>query len=242
MKTNLGTISFFCDESCYQIDDGKSHMAIASVWCRKDRKREITKTIKNIKLKYRISAKTELKWGKVSPATLDMYKEVFDEIKKEKYLRIRVVITKKEKIKSDAKSRWYETMYYKLVEYPISQISSDHSIDFVEVYSDVMNTHSVEQMEKISTYLKRHFRGKTKFVSKVCESKDVTLIQIADLLAGAATYCNRELSTSKAKLELLNHIQNIFNINFKTTTKTKYGRISNYNVFVYDPQVKKDEF
>ena len=114
MKTKLGSLCFFCDESCYQINDGYSHMAIASVWCRKDRKKEITKIIQNIKLKYKITKKTELKWGKVSPATLNMYKEIFKAIKNYKFLKIRVVVTNKGKIKNDAKERWYETMYYSL--------------------------------------------------------------------------------------------------------------------------------
>ncbi len=242
IKKNVGIISFFCDESCYQINDGNSHMSIAAVWCRKDRKKQITATIQDIKNKYKISSKTELKWGKVSPATLDMYKEIFAAIKKNKYLRIRIAVTKKDKIRKEAKNRWYETMYYSLIEYPLQQVYRNYDIDKVEIYSDVMNTHSIEQMQKVSNFLKKHFRNKSIFQSKVCESKDVTLIQIADLLAGASTYVNRRITTSLAKLELARYIQNTFSINFTKTTKTAYGDISNYDVFVYDPEEKKNDF
>jgi len=243
-KTNLGTLSFFCDESCYQINDGYSHMSIASVWCRKDRKKQITKLIQDIKLKHNITKSTELKWGKVSPATLEMYKEIFSCIKKFKYLKIRIVVTNKEKIKNDAKDRWYETMYYCLIEFPIKQILDKYMIEKVDVFSDVMNSHSTDQMNKISNYLEKHFKknNKVNFISKVCESKDVTLIQIADLLAGASTYTNRRVNTSQAKLELAKHIQKTFSINFTETSRSKDGEISNYNVFLYDPKVKKDEF
>lgn len=244
MEKKLGSLCFFCDESCYQINDGYSHMAIASVWCRKDRKKEITKIIQDIKLKYNITKTTELKWGKVSPATVNMYKEIFAAIKKYRLLKIRVLVTNKEKIKIDAKDRWYETMYYHLIEFPTKQTIDLYKVDTVEIYSDVMNSHSIEQMNKVSNYLQKHFSRKTKakFVSKVCESKDVTLIQIADLLAGASTYANRGLITSQAKRDLLWYIEKLFNINFKKTTNTKYGVISNYNVFVYDPEVKKNDF
>lgn len=219
-------------------------MAIASVWCRKDRKKEITKIIQDIKAKYKISRTTELKWGKVSPATLDMYKEIFTAIKKRKFLKIRVIVTNKEKIKTEAKKRWYETMYYSLIEFPTKQTTDLYQVDTVEIYSDVMNSHSIEQMNKVSNFLQKHFnkKSKTKFVSKVCESKEVTLIQIADLLAGASTYENRGLDTSQAKKDLLNHIKKLFNIKFTKTTNTKYGEISNYNIFVYDPEVKNNDF
>lgn len=242
-KTNIGTLCFFCDESCYQINDGKSHMAIASVWCRKDRKKQITKIIQDIKEKYNISRVTELKWGKVSPASLEMYKEIFSAMKKFKLLRIRIVVTNKEKIKTEAKNRWYETMYYSLIEFPIKQTIDKYSINTVEIYSDVMNSHSNEQMKKNANHLKKHFkRTKVEFVAKVCESKEVTLIQIADLLAGASTYANRGLSISSAKTELINHIQKTFNIRFTKTTKSKYGEISDYNVFLYDPKETRNDF
>ena len=218
-------------------------MAIASVWCRKDRKKEITRLIEDIKVNNGISKKTELKWGKVSPATLNMYKEIFKAIKDYKILRLRVLVTNKSKIKKDARFRWYDTMYYKLIEFPITQTLSNFDIKKVEVYSDIMNSHSEEQMKKVSDFLNKHFkRQKLEFQSKVCESKDVTLIQIADLLAGASTYANRKLTTSKAKIELVSFIENTFKINFKRTTKTKYGEISDYNVFLYDPEVDDSDF
>ncbi len=241
-RKNLGTLSFFCDESCYQLNDKKSHMAIAAVWCRKDRKKEINNCIYTIKEKYKITKNTELKWGKVSNATLEMYKEIFTEIKKNKYIRITIEITNKEKIKKDAKSRWYDTMYYNLIEFPIHQVVSNYNIENVEIFSDVMDTHSIERMEKISTFLRKHFKNKINYKSKVCESKDVQLIQVADLLAGAATYANRQLETSNAKKQLIEHIQNIFGINLKKTTKIKYGKISSYNVFLYDPEEKNNDF
>ena len=239
---NLGTISFYCDESCYQINDGYSHMAIASVWCRKDRKKEISKIIQDIKIKNGISKQTELKWGKVSPATLNMYKDIFKAIKDYKLLRMRILVTNKSKIKRDARFRWYDTMYYKLIEFPMMQTLSSYDVNKVEVYSDVMNSHSTEQMNKVSQFLKKHFKNRLQFQSKVCESKDITLIQIADLLAGASTYSNRGLSTSDAKMELVSFIENTFKINFRKTTKTKYGEISSYNVFLYDPEVNDSDF
>ena len=240
-KKDLGTLSFFCDESCYKINDGYSHMAIATVWCRKDRKKDITRIIRKIKEKY-INKNTELKWVKVSNATLNMYKEIFDAIKQFEKLRIRIEVANKNSIKKEAKERWYDTMYYKLIEFPLNQTIKLYKVSTAEIYSDVMDTHSVEHMEKVSRFLKKHFNNKVAIKSKVCESKDVTLIQIADLLAGAATYSNRKIKTSSAKLELIEHIEKIFNIKFTKTTKVNQTEISCANVFLYEKEANRNDF
>ena len=247
-RTNLGTMSFFCDESCHLENDSFSHMSIASVYCRKDRKKSINLAIQNIKAKYKISKTTELKWGKVSPATLQMYKDIFTFIRKCRVLRIRIVVSNKSKIAAHAKPRWYDTMYYKLLEFPMQSILWDYKLDNVDIYSDIKDNHSYEDMNRVCDFLRKHFKKKVsnppKFNSKVCDSKDVILIQIADLLAGAATYKNRFKNDNPEtpKMELVKHIESLFNINLSSTTKTKFGEISPYNVFIWDPEVKDENF
>ena len=247
-KINLGTISFFCDESCHLDNDNASHMAIASVYCRKDRKKGINQVIKAIKTKYKIT--TELKWNKVSNSTLEMYKDIFTFIKNYRLLKIRIVVSNKSKINQSARHRWYDTMYYKLLEFPMQSILWDYDLDNVDIYSDIKDTRSAKDMIKVCNFLDRHFKNKTlnppKFNSKVCDSNDVILIQIADLLAGASTFKNRGLincpNSSKAKSELVKHIENCFKINLSSTTKTRFGELSPYNVFIWDPEVKDESF
>lgn len=247
-KINLGTLCFYCDESCHLKNDNSSHMSIASVYCRKDRRKVIVQAIQNIKTNYKISTTTELKWSKVSPATLQMYKDIFTFIRKYQFLKIRIVVSNKAKIDKQVQHRWYDTMYYKLLEFPMQSILWDYKLEVVDIYSDIKDSHSYEDMEKVCTFLRKHFRKKVSnapfFNSKVCESKDVVLIQIADLLAGAATYKNRFKNTIQktAKMELVKHIESLFSINLSSTTKTKFGTQSPYNVFIWDPEVKDENF
>lgn len=239
-KYNLGKMVFYCDESCHLKGDNSRFMALASVYCRKDRAKAIAKEIKHIKLRYKISPQTELKWNKVSSATLDMYKEIFNYIKSNGKLKIRIVVADKY-IQKD-QSEWYNKMYYTLIEYPLQSILWNFKLDKIEILTDKKDSNSYKDMGVVSKYLSRHFKKSynVQVESKVCESYDVLLIQIADLLAGAATYKNRSLNTSPSKTMLIEFIEKTFKINLSKTTKSFYGKISDYNIYMLK-QEKKDE-
>lgn len=243
-KTNLGKMIFYCDESCHLKDDDSKYMAIASVYCRKDRAKAINAEIKKIKERHNISAKTELKWNKVSSATLDMYKEIFRFIKDNSKLKIRILIA--DKSLNENTNEWYNKVYYKLIEFPLQSILWNYDIDKIEILSDKKDSNSYKDMKTISRYLTKHFAKKysVQFESKVCESYDVQLIQIADILAGAATYKMRKLHTSSngsvAKKELIKFIETTFNISFNKNTKFTYGEISHYNVYIFEKETEND--
>ncbi len=236
METNLKKMLFYCDESCHLKNDNSNYMVLAAVYCTKNRVRYIVDEIRKIKTKYNINANTELKWNKVSPVTLDMYKEIFAFIKNYKKLKIRVIVANKA-IVNDI-DEWYYKMYYSLLVFPIQSILLNFSLNEIVLYTDIKDSHSYSNMDNVKNFLQSHFNSQSSAIirSVICDSQEVSLIQIADLIAGAASYINRNLKTSSAKLELAKYIQKTFNISFTKTTKTSYGTISNYNVFIWDPK------
>lgn len=57
----------YCDESCHLEHDGINDMVIGAVWCDQKSVWKTNRDIRNIKAKYKIPAKAELKWTKVGP-------------------------------------------------------------------------------------------------------------------------------------------------------------------------------
>lgn len=233
---------FFCDESCHLTNDNSDYMILAALFCRKDRVKELVQKIREIKEKHNLSKFVELKWRKVSPKTVNMYKEIFDYICSNKKYRFRIIVADKRNITNQ--NDWYNKMYYHLLNFPLEQILSLYKIKNVELFSDIKDINSYADMKIVCTYLERHFQKKCdlKIISKVSDSKDVTLIQIADILAGAAAYKNRKNNNSYAKYELSTYIEKKFKINFSKTTESKYGEISDYNIFVWRPNYNAKRF
>ena len=68
----------YCDESCHLENDGIKVMALGAIWCPVAKRAEISKRLREIKLKHGLSADFEIKWTKVSKGKLDFYLDVID--------------------------------------------------------------------------------------------------------------------------------------------------------------------
>lgn len=240
-KINLKTMNFYSDESRHLMNDD-SFMVLACVYCRKDRTKNIINNINRIKSKYSITANTELKWNKVSPATLQMYKEIFRYLCNDSKLKIRILVSNKNNIVH--KENWYNRAYYHLFEYPINNILKIFAVDKINVFSDYKDTHSHELMKNTIDFIERHFKKiykkSPKMQSIVCDSYNFPLIHIADILAGAASYKVNGNKSSSAKLELIKYIEELYNVNLKNVTREKNGEFRKCNIFVYDPENAMD--
>ncbi|MBE3046835.1 DUF3800 domain-containing protein, partial [Candidatus Bathyarchaeota archaeon] len=69
-------INVYCDESCHLENDGQSVMVLGSIWCPKSSARTINQQIRTIKKAYGLNERMEIKWTKVSPTGLDLYKSL----------------------------------------------------------------------------------------------------------------------------------------------------------------------
>lgn len=68
--------NIYCDESCHLEHDRQKAMAIGGVWCPEERKDEIFRRIREIKVEHGLSRWMEIKWNKVSNGQLDFYMDV----------------------------------------------------------------------------------------------------------------------------------------------------------------------
>ena len=68
----------YCDESCHLENDGIEIMGIGGVWCPKEKVKEISDRIREIKKRYNISPTSEIKWTKVTPSKVDFYLDLIN--------------------------------------------------------------------------------------------------------------------------------------------------------------------
>ncbi len=87
----------YCDESGLEAltkKDAHRYMALGGIWLPAEYRPALKMSIKQIKEKYNVFG--ELKWNKVSPAYLNLYKELIDFFLDSKELRFRVIIIESE--------------------------------------------------------------------------------------------------------------------------------------------------
>lgn len=200
----LNEINIYCDESCHLEHDTSNVMVLGGIICPKQYKSKVFEEIKNIKHKHKLKY-YEMKWTKISKAKIDFYKEIIEYFFESKILRFRGLIIPDKSILSHKKfnqthDKFYYKMYYDLLN-PITRPPYNYNI-----YIDIKDTQG-----HLKTNDLRNFLAYT--VNKIQEvrSEEIELIQLADLIIGAnAYYCNG-LSTSQAKLEIVNIINNYCN-------------------------------
>ena len=82
----------YCDETCHLINDGINVMVLGAIWCPQTKIKEINDRIKEIKVRNGVSEIMELKWTKISPAKIDLYKDLVNYFFDDNDLHFRAVI------------------------------------------------------------------------------------------------------------------------------------------------------
>lgn len=245
-------INIYCDESCHlelseKNKDNQKSMVLGGITCPDEKKRQILNEIRDIKEKHGLSRFGEFKWTKVSENKIDFYKEIIDYFFKNKELKFRALIFKN---KADlyythyTHNEIYYIAYYLLL---IDMISTDNRNS---IYIDKKDTRGGEKVKELKKNLiDTKFSNKTKWGSdvefnadiieriQIIDSRDVELMQLADLLIGAVAYINRieagERLNSKAKLELVEIIKSYSGYSL---IKSTLRREEKFNIFVWSPK------
>ena len=240
-KNNFPQINFYCDESCYIQKDGNSVMALASVFCATSRLKKIKKEIKKIKLEHGFSDDFEIKWTKLGAKTVNLYKDIIKYVASDdSKIKVRILFTMdKENLDFNLYphlnySRWFQTMYFNLLKTPMELIEENPTLYNYGLFLDKKDTHSRDDAKKLTENLIKKLHTFSQITYDVYDSKDIVLIQIADLFAGATSYKNRKLK-NKYKLEIINLIEQSYNVKLNKSTKKYKLR---FNIFEWKPEVK----
>lgn len=231
------TYNVYCDESCHLENDGNNIMVLGCLYCNITQVKKIHSDIQLMKKSYSLSPNFEIKWGKVSQGKVDFYQSLVGYVLKNPNLSFRAVIaTNKSKLNHDKflqdHDDWYYKMYYLLLRQMINTSNT------YNMFIDIKDTRGVEKIINLKNILNRSlYSACDEVINKIqlVRSNEVGLIQLTDLLIGALSYCNRNITSNKAKLMIIKTIQNYTGYSLNSSTRRTEDR---FNIFVWTPRSK----
>lgn len=224
--------NIYCDESCHLENDKHKAMTIGAVWCPDDKRKLIFQALREIKVKHGLKPDFELKWNKVSMSKIDYYSDIVNYFFDNDYLHFRVlVIPNKEELRHDLYGQTHDQFYYKMYFDMLKTILDPQNS--YNIYIDIKDTQSQQKVEKLHNVLcNSQYDFDKKIIKRVqqVESKHVELVALADFFIGAVSYLHRELTSSKAKLQLIETIRQRSGYTLKTNTLYRENK---FNVFIW---------
>ena len=226
-------INIYCDESCHLLNDGQKVMTLGALWCPLEKRKEISIRLSEIKAQYSIPSQTEIKWVKVSPAKVAFYQDWMDYFFDDDDLHFRgVVIPDKSKLTHDTFGQTHDDWYYKMLFTMLKVVLSDKKRH--RIYIDQKDTHSAKKAAKLHDVLcNSTYDFDKNIIERVqpVRSHEVELLQLCDLLIGALGYANRGLSSSPAKIQL---VQRFRNRSHRSLTRNTLMRASKVNLLIWE--------
>lgn len=222
-------VNIYCDESCHLPNDGHPVMVLGAVICPVDKTREISVRLREIREKHGLPPAFEVKWSKVSPAKLDYYMELVDYFFDDDDIKFRGVVAHKLGLDHGRFHQTHDDWYYKMMYTLLTHVLSPAST--YRIYLDKKDTRSGEKVSNLHQILSNGMHDFDRQIIErvqIVESHDVVQMQLADLLLGAISYINRDLSGSEAKNAMVRRIQQ--RSGYALTRSTLF-REEKFNVF-----------
>lgn len=235
MKYNI-----YCDESCHLEHDGINVMVLGSVWCPKEKLKDINKRLKAIKTRNNSSLSMEMKWTKISPGKLNQYVDVVNYYFDNDDIHFRaVVIPDKTKLRHQSFGQTHDDWYYKMYFDMLKVIFSPK--DTYEVYVDIKDSNSNRKIKKLKEVCCNSIYD---FSQKIIQrfqpvrSEEIEIMQLVDILIGAVGYENRKFpenfQKSSAKQNLVELIKKRSGYTLKKTTLLREEK---FNLLSWDARV-----
>ena len=227
--------NIYCDESCYMLHDESNVMSLGAIWCPRAKVREINNQIRDLKIRFGISPKFEIKWTKVSKGRLDFYTTLVNYFFENPNLFFRIlVIPDKTKLRHEYFDQKHDDWYYKMY-FDMLKIIFNPDDNYI-IYLDIKDTRSKEKIRKLHDVLCNNFFDFSReIIQKVqtVRSTELNILQLADFLIGAITYANRQLEGNPAKLDIVRQIR--ANSHYRLTNTTLF-REQKFNIFIWQAQ------
>lgn len=209
-------------------------MVLGAIWCPADKSREISLRLREIKERHGLDADYEIKWQRVSPAKITFYLDVVDYFFDDDDLRFRAYVAVKEGLRHAEFGQDHDTWYFKMYFHMLSILLDPDSS--YRIYLDVKDTRSAVKVAKLHDVLCNNiYDFDRRVIERVqtVESRHVQQIQLADLMIGAVGYANRGLTTSPAKLQIVDRVRH--RSGYKLTSNTLF-LAQKVNIFHWRPR------
>ncbi len=220
--------NIYCDESCHIESDHQKVMVLGAIWCPADKVKKISKRIREKKIDHGLNPYFEIKWTKVSPAKTKFYLNLVDYFFDDDDLHFRaLIIPDKSTLKHDefgqTHDEWYYKMYFDMLKVIISPEMR------YRIYLDIKDTRGGQKIQKLHNVLsneKYDFSRKIVEFIQIVRSHEVEVVQLTDLLVGAISYLNRNLSGNKGKEAIINRIRERSGYSLTRTTLLRENKMN----------------
>ncbi len=227
----------YCDETCHLENDGINVMVLGAVWCPQRKLKEINQRIKEIKVRNNVSPTMELKWTKISPGKLYLYKDLVNYYFDDDDLHFRaLIIPDKSKLDHQRFNQTHDEWYYKMYFDMLKVIF--HPTDRFEVYIDIKDSNSYHKAQKLREVCSNSMYDFSQSIIQRLQpirSEEVQIMQLTDILIGAIAYENRSFpdgfQKSSAKQEIISLIKKRSGYTMKKTTLLREDKL---NLFRWD--------
>lgn len=218
----------YCDESGHLEHDHLPVMVLGAVWCPLDKVREILTRLREIKAQHHLSPDFEIKWVKVSPAKQEFYLNLLDYFFDDDDLHFRALIVPDKSKLAHAEhdqthDEWYYKMYFDMLKVILSPVNS------YQIYLDIKDTCGTAKVAKLHEVLCNSVYDFSREIIErvqVVRSHEVGILQLADVLIGAVAYANRGLTTSPAKLSLVERMRQRSGYSLTRTTLLREEKVN----------------
>src|SRR5882724_618216 len=196
----------YCDESGLEaLSNKEAHLytAIGSIWLPSAYRDELKEKLATIKQKYGIRG--ELKWNKISPTYIDLYREVINYFFEADYLRYRVILIESEKVdgltfhNGDVELGFYK-FYYQLLHHWLFDNNK------YNIFVDLKVNRNKGRLKELKKLLDEANRTSDVLQVQGLPSEQSLGIQLADVLTGLVSAKFNQVISSPAKRELLNGV------------------------------------
>ena len=212
-------LNIYCDESCHLEHDNSNCMVLGAISCPKEKVHIISEELRNLKEKHGLSKQYELKWIKVSETKIEYFKDVIDYFCENDYLAFRAVVADKTHLRHEEFNQTHDEWYYKMYYLTLRHIITP--FDTYNIFLDIKDSHGGSKVAKLQEILNHSlYMFYTETVKKVqlIRSHESELLQLSDFLIGTISYANRELFSSKSKVELMRYLETKMRTSLISTT------------------------
>jgi len=232
------TYNVYCDESCHLENDRQKVMVLGAVWCPLDKARDISIRVREYKIKYKMKGNFEIKWSKVSPARVDFYLDILDYFFDDDDLHFRaLIVPDKSKLRHEdyghSHDEWYYIMYFEMLKAIIDPRNC------YRIYLDIKDTRGASKVRKLREVLCNNIYDFSRNIIErvqTVRSHEVEILQLADLLIGAVSYANRNLSDNAGKKALVERMRNRSGYQLTLTTLLRENKVNLFRWFPTERQ------
>jgi hypothetical protein len=227
--------NIYCDESCHLQKSEDKVMVLGAVSCSREKRREIARCIREIKIRHGFSPSFEIKMNKISPSKSQFYLDLLNYFFDNDELRFRaLVIPDKTALRHDEFGQTHDKFYYKMFFSLLKSLFDPKNTYWV--YIDRKDTHSGEKVRELHNVLcNNNYDFQRSIIQNIQPilSHESELMQLCDFLTGLIAYINRGLSGNAAKVTLVECMKRRSGYSLVRTTLLREHKT---NIFIWHAQ------